>query len=68
MSTKNNKILHQIQQLSDRIFELNDRIDLTILNSGEVKKIERAKSKLVKKKDKLYKKLCEESCESNIYN
>lgn len=67
-----NKIAQQIEQINERIYEVNERIyELQggrSLNISELKKVEKTKNKLVKKKDKLFKKMLEghETNESNL--
>lgn len=57
----------QINEITVRIHEVNDRIDGTI-NTSEINKLEKTKKKLVKKRNKLYDKLKEEMNESNVYD
>jgi threonyl-tRNA synthetase len=50
------KILKQIDKISQRIFELNQKVDVTI-STSELNKIQKVKKKLLKDKQKLYNKL-----------
>jgi uncharacterized protein YlxW (UPF0749 family) len=54
--TTDDKIQKRINQLQQRIYDLNDKIDNTI-SSSEIKKIDKIKSKLYKEKMKLLNKL-----------
>jgi len=46
----------RIKEIQSRIYDLNDRLD-SVISTSEIKKIEKAKSKLYKEKDKLIKSL-----------
>lgn len=62
------RILHQIDILASRIFELNEKIDATI-SPSELNKIQKRKKKLMREKQKLYDKLyppVDNSIDSNV--
>lgn len=65
------KYYRQINSYNARIFELNDRIyELNSnpqLNISELRKTEKVKSKLIKNKDKLMKKIRELDDEGDIH-
>ncbi len=54
--TMSERILRQIDERNERIDVLNSMLDNTI-NPSEIKKIEKAKKKLIKQKQKLYEKI-----------
>ena len=49
-----NKTEKRIKEIQSRIYDLNDRLD-SVLSASEIKKIEKAKNKLYKEKNKLIK-------------
>jgi hypothetical protein len=52
----NERVFRQIDEMNDRIDFLNGMLDNTV-NPSEIKKIEKAKKKLIKQKQKLYSKI-----------
>lgn len=56
------RIYHQIRQINSRIYELNERREATIVTS-ELNKIDKAKKKLFRQKDKLMRKLDDDDSE-----
>lgn len=71
MKKDKDSLVRQISQLTSRIYELNDRIyeinSVPDVNISELRKAEKAKSKLVKNKDKLTKKLYEEVSQNESF-
>jgi ribosome-associated translation inhibitor RaiA len=61
------KITKRINQIQQRIFELADKVDVT-MSASEIRKIDKIKSKLCKEKNKLMNKLYPKSTEKNIEN
>jgi ribosome-associated translation inhibitor RaiA len=61
------KISKRINQIQQRIFELADKVDVT-MSASEIRKIDKIKSKLCKEKNKLMNKLYPKSTEKNIEN
>jgi threonyl-tRNA synthetase len=52
----NERIIRQIDKITQRIFELNQKVDVTI-STSELNKIQKLKKKLAREKQKLYDKL-----------
>ena len=61
------KISKRINQIQQRIFELADKVDVT-MSASEIRKIDKIKTKLCKEKNKLMNKLYPRSTEENIDN
>jgi len=70
--TNRDKICRQLNNYNSRIFQLNERFyELNAspqLNMSELRKVEKVKSKLIKAKDKLIRKIEEVDNEGNEYN
>lgn len=63
--TTDEKILKRINQIQQRIYDLNDKIDNTI-SSSEIRKIDKIKSKLYKEKVKLMNKLYQQDSQETL--
>lgn len=63
--TTDDKIQKRINQIQQRIYDLNDKIDNTI-SASEIKKIDKTKNKLYKEKMKLLNKLYPQTNEDQL--
>jgi hypothetical protein len=70
--TNRDKICRQLNNYNSRIFQLNERFyELNAspqLNMSELRKVEKSKSKLIKARERLLKKLEGVQDEGNIYD